>query len=109
MSYIHVLTALADPTRRSILESLRDAPQTVGALAAHRTVSRPAVSQHLKVLERARLVRAEPRGNRRLYSVRRDGLDELRGYLESFWSDVLNAYGAEIERRMTPVRNRRRP
>jgi DNA-binding transcriptional ArsR family regulator len=108
MSYVDVLTALADPTRRSILESLRDTPRTVGELAVHRPVSRPAVSQHLKVLEQARLVRAEPRGNRRLYSVRREGLEELRGYLESFWSDVLNAYGAEIERRMGPTRNRRR-
>jgi DNA-binding transcriptional ArsR family regulator len=108
MSYVHVLTALADPTRRSILESLRDAPRTVGELAANRPVSRPAVSQHLKVLERARLVRAEPRGNRRLYSVRRDGLEDLRGYLESFWSDVLDAYGAEIERRLAPSRKRRR-
>lgn len=108
MSYVRVLTALADPTRRSILESLRDAPRTVGELAERRPVSRPAVSQHLKVLQQARLVRAEAQGNRRLYSVRRDGLEELRGYLESFWSDVLEAYGAEIERRLGPSRNRRR-
>lgn len=108
MSYVQVLTALADPTRRSILESLRDAPRTVGELAANRPVSRPAVSQHLKVLEEARLVRGKPQGNRRLYSVRRDGLEELRGYLESFWSDVLNAYGAEIERRLASADNRRR-
>src|SRR5213594_304778 len=100
MAYAEVLTALADPTRRSILESLRAAPRTVSELAAHQPVSRPAVSQHLKVLEGARLVRVEPRGTRRLYSVRRDGLDELRRYLESFWSDVLNAYSAEIARRM---------
>jgi DNA-binding transcriptional ArsR family regulator len=108
MSYARVLNALADPTRRRILESLRDAPRTVGELAAHRPVSRPAVSQHLRVLELARLVRVEPRGNRRFYSVRRDGLDELRGYLESFWSDVLDAYSAEIVRRMKPVSSRRR-
>jgi len=100
MSYAEVLTALADPTRRKILESLRAAPRTVGELADRQPVSRPAVSQHLKVLEEARLVRVEPRGNRRLYSVRRDGLDELRRYLETFWSDVLNAYSAEIARRM---------
>jgi len=99
MSYAEVLTALADPTRRKILESLRAAPRTVGELADRQPVSRPAVSQHLKVLEEARLVRVEPRGNRRLYSVRRDGLDELRRYLESFWSDVLSAYSAEIARR----------
>lgn len=59
------------------------------------------MSQHLKVLESARLVTVEPQGNRRLYIVRRDGLDDLRGYLESFWSDVLSAYGAEILRRTT--------
>src|SRR5690348_4832927 len=100
MSYAKVFIALADPTRRKILESLRAAPRTVGELAARQPVSRPAVAQHLKVLARARLVRAEPRGNRRLYSVRRDGLDELRRYLESFWSDVLDAYSAEIARRM---------
>ncbi len=100
MSYTQVLIALADPTRRKILESLRAAPRTVGELAAHQPVSRPAVSQHLKVLAAARLVRVEPRGNRRLYSVRSDGLDELRRYLETFWSDVLNAYSAEIARRM---------
>jgi DNA-binding transcriptional ArsR family regulator len=100
MTYVQVLTALADPTRRKILESLRAAPRTVVQLAARQPVSRPAVSQHLKVLERAGLVKVEPRGNRRLYSVRRDGLDELRRYLETFWSDVLNAYGAEIARRI---------
>jgi DNA-binding transcriptional ArsR family regulator len=107
MSYTDVLTALADPTRRRILESLRTAPRTVGQLAADQPVSRPAVSQHLKVLERARLVRAEPRGNRRLYSVRRDGLEDLRRYLERFWSDVLDAYSAEIARRMKDDPERR--
>src|SRR4029077_13201376 len=100
MTYTHVLTALADPTRRKILESLRAAPRTVGELAAKQSVSRPAVSQHLKMLERARLVRVEPRGNRRIYSVRRDGLDALRRYPEIFWSDVLDAYSTEIARRM---------
>jgi DNA-binding transcriptional ArsR family regulator len=94
------LTALADPTRRHILESLRTAPRTVGELAARQPVSRPAVSQHLKVLERAGLVRVEPRGTRRVYSVRRAGLDELRRYLDRFWSDALDAYGAEVARRV---------
>ena len=107
MTYASVLTALADPTRRHILESLRAAPRTVGELAAHQPVSRPAVSQHLKVLEQARLVRVEPRGNRRVYSVRRDGLDELRRYLERFWSDVLDAYSAEIARRIRDDPKRR--
>ena len=100
MAYADVLTALADPTRRQIFESLRQRPRTVGELAKGRPISRPAVSQHLRVLETARLVGVEPQGNRRVYSVRRDGLDELRQYLEGFWGDVLSAYGAEIERRI---------
>lgn len=101
MAYAEVFTALADPTRRHIFEALRGQPRTVGELAADQPVSRPAVSQHLKVLESARLVSVEPQGNRRLYLVRRDGLDDLRLYLEGFWSDALAAYGAEIARRMT--------
>ena len=100
MAYGEVFSALADPTRRHIFEALREQPRTVGELAAGQPVSRPAVSQHLKVLESARLVSFEPQGNRRLYSIKRDGLDDLRQYLESFWSDVLSAYGAEIARRM---------
>jgi DNA-binding transcriptional ArsR family regulator len=108
MAYTDVLTALADPTRRSILETLRGSPKTVGELAAVQPVSRPAVSQHLKVLEQASLVHAEPRGNRRLYSVRREGLDELRRYLEGFWAEVLDAYGAEVARRMKHSPRRRR-
>ena len=100
MAYTEVLTALADPTRRHIFEALREQPKTVGQLAAGSPVSRPAVSQHLKVLASARLVRVEPQGNRRLYLVKGDGLDDLRRYLESFWSEALSAYGAEIARRM---------
>ena len=100
MAYAEVLAALADPTRRRIYEALRKQPRTVGELAEGQPVSRPAVSQHLKVLESARLVSVEPRGNRRLYFIKRDGLDALRQYLERFWSDALSAYGAEIERRV---------
>ena len=107
-TYDAVLTALADPTRRSILESLRDVPRTVGELAADQPVSRPAVSQHLKVLEHAHLVRVEPRGSRRLYSVRREGLDELRRYLDDFWADVLSAYKTEILRRAKDEQKGRR-
>jgi len=69
----------------------------VGELAAHQPVSRPAVSQHLKVLETAGLVSVEPQGTRRMYLIRHDGLNELRSYLDGFWSDALSAYGAEIE------------
>ena len=100
MAFSDVFTALADPTRRHIFEALREEPKSVGELAADQPVSRPAVSQHLKVLAAARLVSVEPQGNRRLYAIKRDGLDDLRQYVESFWSDALSAYGAEIARRM---------
>jgi DNA-binding transcriptional ArsR family regulator len=96
MAYADALTALADPTRRRIFETLRGQTLTVSELARTQPVSRPAVSQHLRVLEAAQLVRAESRGSHRLYSIRRDGLDSLRQYLESFWSDVLSAYSDSI-------------
>lgn len=98
MTYAMALTALADPTRRQIFEALREGSRTVTDLARSQPVSRPAVSQHLKVLEAASLVTAESRGSHRVYSIRRDGLDDLRRYLEGFWSDVLGAYGDHITR-----------
>ncbi len=100
MAYQEVFTALADPTRRHIFEALRLQPKTVGELAAGQPVSRPAVSQHLKVLESAGLVSVEPRGNRRFYLIKREGLDNLRKYLEGFWSTALSAYSDEIGRQM---------
>ena len=100
MAYAEVIAALANPTRRHIFDALRVQPRTVGELADGQPVSRPAVSQHLKVLESARLVSVKPQGSRRLYLIERDGLEDLRRYLESFWSDALSAYGAEITRRM---------
>ena len=106
MTYVDSLVALADPTRRAIFESLRDRPRTVGELAAKQPVSRPAVSQHLRVLELARLVRVDPQGSRRLYSIRREGLEELKQYLDGFWSDALSAYAAEITRRKKGERRR---
>jgi DNA-binding transcriptional ArsR family regulator len=105
MAYAQVIAALADPTRRRIFELLRAEPKTVGELAAGQPVSRPAVSQHLKVLESAGLVRATPQGTRRLYLIRRDGLDDLRRYLDTFWDDALTAYGAEIARRANTHRS----
>ncbi len=84
MAYAAVFSALADPTRRHIFEALREQPKSVGELAKDQPVSRPAVSQHLRVLEAAKLVSVEPQGNRRLYLIKRDGLDDLRQYLESF-------------------------
>ena len=100
MAYANVLAALADPTRRHIFEALRERPQTVGQLAAGQPVSRPAVSRHLKVLASAKLVTVKPQGNRRLYLIKHDGLDNLRAYVESFWSETLSAYAGEIERRV---------
>lgn len=100
MAYAEAFAALADPTRRHIFEALRAHPMSVGEIAAGQPVSRPAVSQHLRVLEAAQLVSVEPRGNRRMYLIRREGLQGLRDYLDSFWSDTLSAYGAEIARRM---------
>ena len=104
MAYAEVLTALADPTRRKIFEALRERPMTVGELAAGQPVSRPAVSQHLKVLASAGLVRVEPQGSARLYVIDRTGLDDLRGYVDGFWSDVLSAFGDEIVRRKKNAR-----
>jgi DNA-binding transcriptional ArsR family regulator len=100
VTYARVFTALADPTRRHIFEALRERPKTVGELARRQPVSRPAVSQHLKVLEAAGLVSVEPRGTRRLYLIKRDGLEALRQYLDRYWSDVLGAYGDEVARRL---------
>jgi DNA-binding transcriptional ArsR family regulator len=100
VTYAQVFTALADPTRRHIFEALRERPKTVGELAKRQPVSRPAVSQHLKVLQAAGLVSVEPRGNRRLYLVKREGLEALRQYLDRFWADALGAYGEEVARRL---------
>lgn len=92
MTYGSALTALADPTRRSILERLRGGPASVGEIARGLPISRPAVSQHLKVLKRAHLVRERRLGTRRFYSVEPRGLEDLRRYLEAFWNDVLKAF-----------------
>ncbi len=100
MTYQLVFAALADPTRRHIFEALKGQSKTVTELSSDQTVSRPAVSQHLKVLQAAGLVNVKPQGTRRFYSVKREGLNALRQYLDSFWSDALSAYSAEIERRM---------
>ena len=99
MAYDSILDALGDPTRRRILETLRAGPMAVGDLAQTQVVSRPAVSQHLRTLVEAGLVSVEPSGTRRLYAIRREALDELRGYLDGFWNEVLAAYSTEIQRR----------
>ncbi len=92
MTYHFTLTALADPTRRALFERIRDCPSAVGELARHFPISQPAVSQHLRVLREAGLVSVQRDGTRRIYSVSPDGLLELRGYIESFWDDVLTSF-----------------
>ena len=92
------LTALGDPTRRAIFEHLADRPFAVGELALELPVSRPAVSQHLKVLKAAGLVVDRSAGTRRIYQVDPDGVDALRAYLDQFWNRALAAYKAAAER-----------
>ena len=92
MTYDVVLSALADPTRRAVLDRLRDGPRSVGALAEGLPVSRPAVSQHLAVLKRAGLVSEARAGTRRVYAIEERGLAELRDYVDRLWGDVLEAY-----------------
>jgi DNA-binding transcriptional ArsR family regulator len=87
-----VLNALADPTRRTIFERLAEQPTTVGDLARDLPISRPAVSQHLKVLKVAGLVQDERRGTRRLYTVDPAGLTAVRDYFDSFWQTSLGAF-----------------
>lgn len=95
----NILTALADPTRRKVFEGLRDGPKPVGALASTLPVSRPAVSQHLKVLSQAGLVSVSEQGTRRYYAIRRERLDDLRHWLDGFWDDVLSGFSQEIDAR----------
>jgi DNA-binding transcriptional ArsR family regulator len=90
-------TALGDPTRRAIFERLAERPRAVGDLARELPVSRPAVSQHLKVLKDAGLVVDQPVGNRRIYRVNPDGVGALRADLERFWSRALASYQAVVE------------
>ena len=92
------IQALGDPTRRAVFEQLRGGPRAVGEIARELPVSRPAVSQHLRVLKGAGLVTDRQEGTRRLYRVDQDGLEELRAYLESFWDDALAQFKKEVER-----------
>jgi DNA-binding transcriptional ArsR family regulator len=90
-------TALGDPTRKAIFELLTERPRAVGELACELPVSRPAVSQHLRVLKDAGLVVDRPAGTRRIYRVEPDGLAVLRADLERFWGKALAAYKAAVE------------
>jgi DNA-binding transcriptional ArsR family regulator len=97
------LTALGDPTRRAIFERLADRPRSVGELASELPVSRPAVSQHLKVLKDAGLVVDRRAGTRRIYELDPNGVGALRGYLDQFWNKALAAYKAAVEQRPEEV------
>ena len=101
-----VLDALGDPTRRQIFRRLRRRTLSVGEITAGMDVSRPAVSQHLRVLERARLVRARPQGTRRLYAVDSRGLATLREWLDGFWDEALTAFRAAAEAEASKERKR---
>jgi DNA-binding transcriptional ArsR family regulator len=90
-------TALGDPTRQAIFERLADRPRAVGELAGELPVSRPAVSQHLRVLKEAGLVSDQAVGTRRIYRINPDGLAALRADLERFWGKALASYKAAIE------------
>ena len=90
--------ALADPTRRAVFERLADGPRAVGDLAEGLPVSRPAVSQHLKVLKDAGLVTDRAEGVRRVYQIDPRGLGAMRAWLDRFWTVALDAFAAEIDR-----------
>ena|SRR5262245_61679982 len=103
MAYESVLYALADPTRRQLLKRIRRRPSAVGELATHLGVSQPAVSQHLAVLRRARLVRSRAQGRSRLYQPDLAGVAALRSYLDSMWDDVLAAYADSFRQESSNV------
>src|SRR5277367_480746 len=98
MAYGNTLAALADPTRRAVFERLRQGPVSVSDIAADLPVSRPAVSQHLKVLKDAGLVLDLAHGTRRVYRIDRQGLGELRRWMDQFWDEALESFKIEAEK-----------
>jgi DNA-binding transcriptional ArsR family regulator len=94
----NVMIALADPTRRRVFERLARGPRAVGELAKGLPVSRPAVSQHLKVLKDAGLVRDQAQGTRRVYEIDPKGLGAMRAWLDRFWDEALEAFRNEAEK-----------
>lgn len=90
----HAFAALSDPTRRAVFECLHGAPRSVGDIAARLPVSRPAVSQHLKVLKEAGLVTDTAEGTRRIYRIDPEGLGPLRMWLDQFWSTAIDRFAA---------------
>jgi DNA-binding transcriptional ArsR family regulator len=101
VAYGEAIAALADPTRRSVFERLRGGPRPVVEIARGLPVSRPAVSQHLRVLKEAGLVRERREGTRNYYSVDGDALEELREYFENFWDEALAAFKEAAEKGAT--------
>ena len=98
-TYESALIALADPTRRAVFELLADGPRAVGEVAAELPVSRPAVSQHLRVLKEAGLVVDRAEGTRRLYALDPAALGDLRAYLEGFWRRALSGFKNAAEKK----------
>jgi DNA-binding transcriptional ArsR family regulator len=98
MAYGEAIAALADPTRRTVFERLKQGPRPVVEIARGLPVSRPAVSQHLRVLKDAGLVRERREGTRNYYSVDGDALAELREYFENFWEEALAAFKEQAEK-----------
>jgi DNA-binding transcriptional ArsR family regulator len=94
----YAISALAEPVRQQIVERLARQPMAVGDLAALLPVTRPAVSQHLKVLKEAKLVRDRAEGTRRIYFIDPVGFGQIRGWLDRFWDESLAAYAAAAER-----------
>lgn len=103
-TYQELFEALGDPTRRAVFELLAEGPMAVGELARRLPVSRPAVSQHLRVLRAAGLVFDRPEGTRRVYAVDPAALAELRGYVESFWRKALDSFKEATERSSTTTK-----
>jgi DNA-binding transcriptional ArsR family regulator len=101
MAYGEAIAALADPTRRTVFERLRGGPRPVVEIARGLPVSRPAVSQHLRVLKDAGLVHERREGTRNFYSVDGDALAELREYFENFWEEALAAFKEAAEKGAT--------
>lgn len=101
------LQAIAEPRRREILRLVRDEEMTAGTIASHFEVTRPAISQHLRVLHGAGLLTERRDGTRRMYRARPEGLDELRAFLAEFWDDRLHALKREAEAEERARRGRR--
>jgi DNA-binding transcriptional ArsR family regulator len=94
-----LLDALGDSTRREILDQLRNGPRAVGEIAAGMTISRPAVSQHLRVLKESGLVAETRQGTRHYFSIAPDGIGVLRAYLDGLWGDALAGFVRHVAKK----------